>query len=241
MKQLTVLFAFSTVLACGATARAADIVEAPAVYDWTGFYIGGNLGYAFGGDDKVGLQSSGLPSSPDFGINDIDKLELNGFFGGGQIGADWQWNSLVLGAIADVEGSTTYDDFTETFVANTGADLKVHASDDIDWWGTVRGRLGWAFDRVLIYGTGGLAWADIDYDTRGFNLDSGLQFDARKHDTRLGYAVGGGLAWGIDENWSVGAEYLYVNFGKYSVKGRVVDALGKPTGEQIETQATPDF
>src|SRR5437867_1044775 len=121
MKQLAVLFAFSTVLAFGATARAADMVEAPAVYDWTGFYIGG-----------------------------------------AQIGADWQWNSLVLGAIADVEGSTTYDDFTKTFVAKTGADLKVHASDDIDWWGTVRGRLGWAIDRVLIYGTGGLAWADVD-------------------------------------------------------------------------------
>ena len=212
------------------------MVEAPAVYDWTGFYIGGNLGYAFSGDDRVGLQSSF-----DYSINDIDKLELSGVFGGAQIGADWQWNSLVLGAIADVEGSTTYDDFTKTFVAKTGADLKVHASDDIDWWGTVRGRHGWAIDRVLIYGTGGLAWADIDYDTRGVNLDSGLQFDARKHETRLGYAVGGGLAWGIDENWSVGAEYLYVNFGKYSVKGPVVDALGNRTGEQLETQATPDF
>src|SRR5437762_653823 len=105
-----------------------DIVEPATVYDWTGFHIGGNFGYAFGGDDRVGLQSSF-----DYSIGDIDKLELNGILGGGQIGADWQWNSLVPGAIADVEYSGTHDDFTRTFVAKAGADLNVHASDDINW------------------------------------------------------------------------------------------------------------
>src|SRR5439155_22578566 len=88
MKKLAALFAVSTFLALGASAKAADLVEAPAVYDWTGFYVGGNLGYAFGGNDKVGLRST-----TEVDLKDIDKLELHDIFGGGQIGHDWQASS----------------------------------------------------------------------------------------------------------------------------------------------------
>src|SRR5437763_12479385 len=98
MKKLAALLAFSTVLAYGSMARAADLPEAPTVYDWTGFYLGGNIGYAFGGDDKVGLASN-----LGYQIEDIDKLQLSGIFGGGQIGYDWQAGSAVFGAVADIE------------------------------------------------------------------------------------------------------------------------------------------
>jgi outer membrane immunogenic protein len=213
MKKLAALLAFSTVLAFGATAKAADMVEAPMVYDWTGFYIGGNLGYAFGGSDDVAL-SPGFP--------DVGEIQLNGFFGGGQIGGDWEVNSFVFGALADIEYAATFDDTSRIF--DDG--VKVHASDDIDWWGTVRGRAGWAFDRFLIYGTGGLAWANVNYTIRSGALD----VDESKDSTRVGYTVGGGLAWAVADHWTVGAEYLYVNLGKYSV------------GDNgFNTEATPDF
>jgi outer membrane immunogenic protein len=230
MKKFAAVLAFSTVLALGATAKAADMVP-PAAYDWTGFYVGGNIGYAFGGNDDVGLSST----EPGAGIHNLDKLELNGIFGGAQIGADWQTNAIVFGAIADIEVADISDDFTKTVDTDDGPE-KVHASDKIDVWGTLRGRLGWAFDRVLIYGTGGLAWANTDYKVKMSGDDD--SFSASETGTQLGYTVGGGLAWAIDDNWSVGAEYLYVNLGSFSVKGKVPD---DEDAEVFKTQATPDF
>lgn len=232
MKRLAVLFAFSSFLAMGAAARAADIVEAPAVYDWTGFYIGGNIGYAFGGDDRVELRSD-----TEVDLRDVGDLELNGIFGGGQIGYDWQAGSAVLGIVADIQVADINDDF-KTRIDDQGF---VRGSDDIDVWGTVRGRLGWAFDRVLVYGTGGLAWADVDYKLDAVNEVALLEGHPQSQDTRTGYTLGGGLAWGINESWSVGAEYLYVNLGSYKVRGQVVDDGGNRIGETLETTATPDF
>jgi len=245
MKKLAALLAFSTVLAYGAAARAAD-VEAPAVYDWTGFYIGGNIGYAFGGDDKVGLLTNGEGVEPGGilggNVTDIDKLELHGIFGGGQIGYDWQTGSIVFGAIADIEASAVKDSFNAHIKDKFDFDVGVNAKDNIDVWGTVRARLGWAFDRVLIYGTGGLAWADINYKVRMNDDDEGVSANLSDNSVRVGWTAGGGIAWAIDENWSIGAEYLYVNFGEYSIKGPVVfKDDGDPTGETLETEPTPEF
>jgi outer membrane immunogenic protein len=217
MKRFAALLTFSTLLAFGTTAQAADLVETPALYDWTGFYIGGNIGYAFGGNDEVGITGIG---------DSLGDVEINGIFGGGQIGVDWQVNSIVFGAVADIEGAAIYDDLTKDNVR--GFD-RIHASDDIDWWGTVRGRLGWAADRVLIYGTGGLAWADTEYRMRVINNGVRLA-DANDEETRVGYTVGGGLAWAVTDRWSIGAEYLYVNLGKFSV-----------SDNGFKTEATPDF
>jgi outer membrane immunogenic protein len=224
MKKLAALLAFSTVLAFGATAQAAEMVE-PTIYDWTGFYVGGNIGYGFEGRDRVGAQ----PTEPGVkGDKDLGELKIQGIFGGGQIGADWQTGSFVFGAIADVEGADIHDDFT---TKTSSLSDNVHGSDDIDVWGTFRGRAGWAFDRWLVYGTGGLAWADVDYNLR---ITPGAKDDEiGKHDVRFGWTAGGGVAWAFDDSWSVGAEYLYVNLGKYSVDG------GKAAPWQ--TQATPDF
>ncbi len=226
MRKLAALLAFSTVLAFGATAQAAEMIEAPAVYDWTGFYFGGNIGYGFDGHDRVGIQPT-EPGVP--GASGLGEIKLQGVFGGGQIGYDWQMGSFVFGAIADAEFSGLFDDFTDK--SHPEISPKIHGSDDIDWWGTVRGRAGWAFDRFLVYGTGGLAWGDIDYDLRV--TPGGNEDEIGKHDFRVGWTAGGGVAWAFTDAWSVGAEYLYVNFGKYSVSD------GKPA--PWETQATPDF
>ena len=236
MKKLAAIFALSTFLALGATAKAADLVEAPMVYDWTGFYIGGNIGYAFGGKDTVELRSTTETS-----FDDLGDLKVQGIFGGGQIGYDWQVSSFVLGATADVEASNIHDSLKKEIVFEGLDEGNVHASDDINVWGTVRGRLGWAFDRVLIYGTGGLAWGDVDYKMHAINILSGEQASLEQHDVRFGYAVGAGLAWAIDENWSIGAEYLYVNLGKYNVKAHVIDGEGNRTAEVVTTEAEPNF
>jgi len=224
--------------ASSATAIAADLLPPPPLRPsiWTGAYIGGNIGYAFGGNDTVEVKSN-----TEGNVNDLGTLELEGFFGGGQIGYDWQMDSIVIGAVADIEASDIRDDFTKKFDINNNDD-QIKARDSIDLWGTFRGRIGWAFDQLLVYGTGGLAWADVDYDLRANNFTSGQHGRIQGSDTRLGYAVGGGLEWAVADNWSLGAEYLYVNLGKYNLKSGVKDGNGDPVvGEVIKTEASPDF
>ncbi len=84
------------------------------------FYIGGNLGWAFEGSDRVGLKSN-----LGYFLEDEGKLKLDGGFGGGQISADWQTGSFVFGAVADVEFSGTFDDITKTHAEGwtAGGDL----------------------------------------------------------------------------------------------------------------------
>jgi outer membrane immunogenic protein len=230
MKKFAALLAFSTVLAFGATAKAADMVEAPAVYDWTGFYFGGNIGYGFGGSDDVGISATnGTHVAP-------GELQVNGIFGGAQIGADWQAGWAVFGAVADIEASDIKDDFDNSVTGGITSD----ASSDVNLWGTLRGRLGWAADRVLVYGTGGFAWGTVDYDVR--TIDTGGNHAKMSDSSTLtGWTAGGGLAWAIDDNWSVGAEYLYVNLGKQSIHGTVFDDAGDPNGVRVKTEETPDF
>src|SRR3954470_22852557 len=114
MKKLAAMLAVSTVLGFGATARAADMVEAPTVYDWTGFYIGGNIGYAFEGQgDDVGISSNTGDDWPNQKVN-FGSLNISGITGGAQIGADWQAGSAVFGIVADVQAADINDDFKST-------------------------------------------------------------------------------------------------------------------------------
>src|SRR5438132_3427955 len=107
MKRLSALLAFSTVLAYGSLARAADLPEAPAVYDWTGFYIGGNIGYAFGGQDTVGVDEELGGAHTFFGK--VGDLHLSGIYGGPEIGYNFQAGQVVFGAEADFEFSGISD------------------------------------------------------------------------------------------------------------------------------------
>jgi outer membrane immunogenic protein len=235
MNKLAAVLAVSTVLAFGTTAKAADLVEAPAVYDWTGFYVGGNIGYAFEGQgDRVGVGSNkGLPKTH-FG-----DLDITGITGGAQIGGDWQAGAAVFGIVADVQAADINDDFTRRLTLKNGTHLTTDAESQVDWWGTVRGRLGWAFNNVLIYGTGGLAWGSINYDVFTKNTDNGVNAHMSDDYTEWGWTAGGGIDWGITENWTVGGQVLYVNLGEKQITGRTNRFAD--TNEVLRTDATPDF
>jgi len=227
--------ALAAIVGASTAAVSADYTPPPPPPQmmWSGFYFGGNIGYAFSGEDDVSVTSDVEGT-----VNDIDSLELHGIFGGGQVGYDVQWDTVVVGAVADIEAADINDDFKKSFVIS-GNDDQLKASGEIDLWGTIRGRLGFAFDSVLIYGTGGAAWANVDYDIRADNFSTGGSGHIDSSETRWGYAVGGGLEWAVDESWSVGAEYLYVNLGDYTIDGDADDGLGNP--ETIETDVEPDF
>lgn len=201
-------FAGSAVLAAGiavgaGSALAADlpppVTKAPtapvayapaAIYNWTGFYIGGNLGAGFANSswsDPFTGGSNGFGSGA-------------GFLGGGQIGANYQINMLVLG----VEG-----DFDWTNLKGNGTDsIGDTLSAKTNWTSTVTGRIGGAFDRLLVYGKGGLALAQDQSSLTDLGGNS-----ASTTFMRTGWTVGAGLEYGISKNWSAKIEYDYLSFG----------------------------
>jgi outer membrane immunogenic protein len=186
-------------------ANAADVVN-DALHDWTGLYVGVNGGYAFGGSDEVGVNP---------GPGQVGELNLEGFFGGIGGGYNHQIDQLVLGVEADFQLSDISDD-------DDG--LGYNMSSDVNYFGTVRGRAGFAMDNALIYATGGLAYGDFSYRVNG----PGIAVNESYND--FGLTVGAGAEFAIDDMWSVKAEYLYTIFDKERL-----------TGGGASTVATPDF
>jgi len=185
-----------------ASASAADLgrpaprpVAAPA-FTWSGFYSGVHAGFGF--DD---LTASAL------GVNITPTPEPEGFFFGSNFGYNWQIGTFVLGLEADFSYGRIRDDVTFlTVPAGT-----VGMTSDLDYFTTARGRIGFAFSNLLLYGTGGLAWghnnATLDVITPAF---AARFFDDQDH---LGWAAGGGFEYALNNRWSIKAEYLYLDLG----------------------------
>jgi len=201
MKRLLIATTALTALAAS-SAFAADIparsyTKAPAmlpVYNWTGFYMGVNLGGAW--------------------TSDLTGADTAGVIGGAQIGYNWQGlgSPWVLGLEADFQGSSQSESVT------VGA---VTANAKLPWFGTVRGRVGYAWDRVMIYGTGGFAYQHLQASATipGVTISGS--------DTGFGYTVGGGLEWGFADRWSAKFEYLYINTDAGVFAGRVDNNVGR--------------
>jgi len=140
-------------------------------YNWNGAYVGVNLGYQWG---KVTNWGSAEPS---------------GVAGGGQIGYNWHVHpNWVLGIEADIQASGANDTFAAYKFSNP-------------WFGTVRGRAGYAFNNLLVYGTGGLAFGELRGETFGLS----------ESHTNAGWTAGVGAEFGFAQNWSAKVEYLYVD------------------------------
>lgn len=126
----------------------------------------------------------------DWGNVSNSGAKPSGFVGGVTGGYNWQSGNVVFGIEGDMQGSTADDRFANYKYSNP-------------WFGTVRGRIGYAFNNVLVYGTGGLAFGSLETES----LITGLQ----QSKTSAGYAVGVGAEVGIYQNWTAKIEYLYVN------------------------------
>lgn len=198
---LAALIAAGFAFGAAQTASAADIArpvyKAPpvvAAYNWTGFYVGIHGGYAWG-DLNTGAFA---------GSHSVD-----GWFGGGQLG--WNWQGAGSPWVFGVELDSSFANIErDGRLATPGVTLNGHS--DLDYFGTARGRIGYAFDRAMIYGTAGLAWANNEI---GF---SPARFAASSN-THVGFAVGGGLEWVLAGNWTGKVEYLYLGLGGESYTG----------------------
>ena len=188
------------------SAAAADlsrpVYKAPpapvAVFDWTGFYIGANIGYGWGRADGT---TDGLSGSED----------LNGVLGGGQIGYNWQVGNWVLGVEADGQGTDQKSSFSVSGLVN-GVPVTVTQNDSIPWFVTARGRIGYAIAPMyMIYATGGGAWMDFKSTITATGLGS-----ATWETSHGGWAAGAGIEGAITRNWSWKAEYLHLDTGTFN-------------------------
>jgi len=240
--------AFASILAIGAAAHAADLVVASApveVYsvplDWSGFYIGGNIGGAWGTGDSTNnsVTTNGLLTTGIEGVNagtypgPDRSLDFDGGLTGGvQAGYNFQVDGggLVLGLEGDLqwlglEAPDSFDASAEgpTYTSTTTA----------EWFGTARARVGYSFDNFLPYVTGGLAFVENSVDltvspwtTTGGDAPSPLdpQYFASASSTSTGYAIGAGFEYALDGNWSLKAEYLHLGFDAESLEFDFDDA-----------------
>jgi len=173
----------SSALAADFPARLAPPPNPPIpLFTWSGFYLGAQVGYA-------NIRDS---------ANVIGTGNTNGLAGGAHVGYNYQLSQIVFGAEADVDAATNRVDpvFGGIFY---GTNTPIQ--------GSTRGRLGFSWDRTLIYATGGAAFADFE---RSFAIGSNY---IRPSTTRVGWTVGGGVEYGITHNWSARVEYRYADFG----------------------------
>jgi outer membrane immunogenic protein len=233
-------------MALAGTALAADLPIAPPppppVFTWTGIYLGG-----YGGGEVTHTSYNtlvGAPLSPFSHLTPVDIagvdaagsqiLNRGGFTMGGELGFNWQIGWLVLGVETDIGGVTGGTHSNNLGLINgTGSGpgvffpFALNQRVDNGLYGTTRGRLGVAFDRVLIYGTGGLAYTSGNYL---FNYTDGLfpAFGSSTTSNKVGYVVGGGVEYALTNNVSVKGEFLYTQYGKVSTSGLIVN-LTAPT------------
>lgn len=197
-------------------------------FDWTGFHAGAHAGFGLGSDD-TDLQA--LPAVPSAGFGTID---LDGAVGGLQVGYDRQFGSLVVGIEADIQA---------TGIGGEGAGPSGAATAEtdlgIDWYGSVRPRVGLAFDRTLVYATGGFAYGSV---SGTIDAADGAGNTARvdSDSAGLGYAVGGGIEHALTDHLSVRAEYQFVHL-RADGHGPVLDAGGAETGATASTAFEPDL
>ena len=212
------LMASAALLTMVASASAADLyAKAPAhvspVVNWTGFYVGLNAGYA-GGESVLGLNAGPIT----FDLNN----KSNGFLGGAQIGYNWQAGQIIYGLEADIQGSDVKSTSGLGLLGALGAGgLGGDIGTTVDYFGTVRGRIGlMPWDRSLVYATGGLAYGQTTTSLL-FPLGS---------NTKVGWTVGAGFEYMIAQNWSLKTEYLYVDLGKDDLNLGALGALGAAGG-----------
>ena len=202
-------------MAFAAPASAADMpVKAPMApmavpFSWTGFYIGVNGGY--GWSRNVGATTFTNSVAQVFTTTGT-TFDGNGGFGGVQAGYNWQAGQIVYGLEADLQFASIKSDIAGGV---TGFADVYNGSRKLNYFGTVRGRLGYAFDRALIYATGGFAYGGLSQSIMSPNAG----WNVSTNTGAAGYAVGGGLEYALSPPWSVKAEYQFIDFGNHALAG----------------------
>lgn len=196
------VFTALALLGLSSAAQAADLpntvpaaIPAPTYYNWSGFYIGAQVGGAVAGDNNISQFNP--PGLGGLAIGNRNA-DLSGVLGGVHAGYNVQVQNWVFGVEADFEGSDVGSGLP---TLQTGD----RAGSSLNWLGSVRGRLGYALDQLLVYGTGGLAYGE--FDNRSVNRVTGI--GQTFTGTRLGWTAGAGIEYAFQPNWTARLEYRY--------------------------------
>jgi outer membrane immunogenic protein len=237
MRKLTLAQVAALAVTLAGPAIAADLPmksEAPYVaprFSWTSCYLGGHLGGGFARKDMtdpVQLVQDSLSGGPiTTGITTV-STSPTGVVIGGQIGCDYQFASnLVIGIEGAASGSTMKGSTTVSLPA--GAPDLALVQANTDFLASVTGRVGYAFDNVLLYAKGGFAVAGDKYNVSGVStIGAGGPFNFQGLDNRYGWVVGGGVDWAFSRHWSMNVEYEYYKFGSGPIL--MTDQIGGSTG-----------
>jgi outer membrane immunogenic protein len=180
----------------------------PPAWSWAGYYAGVNLGYGWGSSNVTQDFISGATGAV-VGIS-TGTVHPDGVIGGGQVGYNWQFGNWVPGIEADIQGSGQRGSLSLVCATcSVVGPVTTSLTEKLNWFGTVRGRLGWTVTpETMIYATGGLAYGEIDdscnisdgVNTTGFNLSK----------TSVGWAAGAGVESHLIGNWTWKIEYLFL-------------------------------
>jgi outer membrane immunogenic protein len=208
-------------------------VAAARAFSWTGCYVGGHVGAGWGSADF----SDASPAT------NLDRFAPPGatiavdqparVLGGVQIGCDQQFaDNWVVGLAGDFSWASIDGQATDPFfTGKSGGMITLKARTE--WLATLTARVGYAFDRTLIYVKGGAAWAEHRYSINNLELTTGGNFcqtstgvpcNPSATSSRTGWTIGAGVAWAFNNNWSVGVEYNHYDFGSH------VETLSDPNG-----------
>ncbi|HTV34466.1 MAG TPA: outer membrane protein [Methylocella sp.] len=183
----------------------------PSIFTWTGVYVGGQIGYAWGAGN---FNTTGFdPVTGAFVSGTLDN-NPNGAIGGAHVGAQYQINQWVLGLEGSVDGTSLTNTAVAAFPsAFGGSSLSAQTSADVQ--GSIRGKVGFAWDRLLIYATGGVAFGGFSTNFILSAQNHAPPFYASDYtsSTRVGWTVGGGIQYALLDHWWVFAEYRFTDFG----------------------------
>jgi len=222
MRKLLIANLAAAAMTMAGSALAADIpVKAPAPFverfTWTGCYLGGHVGGGWARKDITDpvqlVQDSFLFPGATTGVTTVNPSP-SGAVIGGQIGCDYEFASnFVIGVEGSASGSTMRS--SQNAVLPLGNPDIALVQANTDFLVGLTGRIGYAFDNVLLYARGGAALAGDKFEVSG--TFTGLPYDFRGLDNRYGWVVGGGVDWAFTPHWSVNFEYDYYQFGHGSV------------------------
>lgn len=209
----TYLLAAAAVVTISSGASATDLLSkkilatVPAtmskLHEWNGSYFGINAGFLNSNSDITHIYFDGYPSPGDDG-----QLDMNGNLIGGQLGYNYQTGNIILG----LEGDFAFTNVTGNHLFEFGGN-PVMLDGQLKSIGTVRARFGYAIDQLLIFVTGGFAYASTEAKLTSIVPPV---ITASGSQSYSGYTIGGGVEYGLNKNWSAKAEYLYADFGKRS-------------------------
>jgi outer membrane immunogenic protein len=212
----------------------------PPVHIWAGLYVGGTVGFGTGDTSgKLDIDVQGDNGQLDPLLNALEDFlatdyDMDGAVYSGFLGYNWQRGNIVYGLEAGLNG-TDFDGHTDCVF--TLADC----NRELDYYGRVIGRLGYAVNNLHFYGFGGVAWGDVQTDISafGFDVDDLFGTSFNEEQTHVGWTAGAGLEFAFTENFFAGVEYAHVDLGEESYD--VFSATGRRFGLDVDNNVDVSF